>query len=301
MSELSFPNYEGDVIRALDKCWQNTRYEKGVASNNNSIITNVHLNCVDCLFWSPSRISTYAWYDASDLTTITESGGLVSKWDDKSGNSNHAIQNVGSKQPTTSTRDINGVNVLDFDGVDNILEMTSSIDFQNKMMFAVVEFDPFLGPSINYEIMGSPGNENQQWRLNKITSSTSYLQYAASVNPWRGDSGGNIGNSLIVQSGQPAFVAWKGGDFLKLYLNATEGTEVEDRETLTPISIGRIGSGETSLGATVQQFNGKIGEVIIMDIPTTEIQQKTEGYLAWKWGLEANLPLSHPYKAQAPV
>ena len=30
-------------------------------------------------------------------------------------------------------------------------------------------------------------------------------------------------------------------------------------------------------------------------------RQQLEGYLAWKWGLEANLPVDHPYKNAAPT
>ena len=29
--------------------------------------------------------------------------------------------------------------------------------------------------------------------------------------------------------------------------------------------------------------------------------EKAEGYLAHKWGLESNLPVSHPYKSSAPT
>jgi hypothetical protein len=29
-------------------------------------------------------------------------------------------------------------------------------------------------------------------------------------------------------------------------------------------------------------------------------RQKVEGYLAWKWGLQSNLPTSHPFRADAP-
>jgi hypothetical protein len=29
-------------------------------------------------------------------------------------------------------------------------------------------------------------------------------------------------------------------------------------------------------------------------------RQKIEGYLAWKWGLQASLPIGHPYKSAAP-
>ena len=36
----------------------------------------------------------------------------------------------------------------------------------------------------------------------------------------------------------------------------------------------------------------------VLSIPE---RQKVEGYLAWKWGLQANLPAGHPYKTAAPV
>jgi hypothetical protein len=29
--------------------------------------------------------------------------------------------------------------------------------------------------------------------------------------------------------------------------------------------------------------------------------EKAEGYIAHKWGLEGNLPVSHPYKSSAPT
>lgn len=68
--------------------------------------------------WSPLDLDDLvAWWDASDLATITESGGSVSQWDDKSGNGHHLVQETGSAQPTTGARTQNGRNVLDFDGV----------------------------------------------------------------------------------------------------------------------------------------------------------------------------------------
>jgi hypothetical protein len=62
----------------------------------------------------PLRISgLVAWYDASDTATITESGGAVSQLNDKSGNGFHLTQGTGAVQPTTGTRSIGGLNVLD--------------------------------------------------------------------------------------------------------------------------------------------------------------------------------------------
>jgi hypothetical protein len=41
----------------------------------------------------------------------------------------------------------------------------------------------------------------------------------------------------------------------------------------------------------VVQYNSDLGETS---------RQKVEGYLAWKWGLQANLPATHPYKNSSP-
>jgi len=40
--------------------------------------------------WTPAQISTAAWYDADDASTITHTTNAVTQWDDKSGNARHA-------------------------------------------------------------------------------------------------------------------------------------------------------------------------------------------------------------------
>lgn len=66
---------------------------------------------------SPRNISNLMlWLDASDLSTITDTSGAVTQWDDKSGRNNHASQDIAAEQPTSGTRTVNGLNVIDFDG-----------------------------------------------------------------------------------------------------------------------------------------------------------------------------------------
>ena len=81
--------------------------------------------------WIPLPIQYQAslWLDAFDSNTITESGGLVSQWSDKSGNGNHAVQASGTRQPV-----YDGSTKITFDGVDDFFEMTASL----KSMFFVV-------------------------------------------------------------------------------------------------------------------------------------------------------------------
>ena len=66
--------------------------------------------------WTPSAVTTLLWLDASDtsIDNILQSGGSVSQWSDKSGNEYHALQDTGSRQPTTNATTLNSLNVIDF-------------------------------------------------------------------------------------------------------------------------------------------------------------------------------------------
>ena len=48
-------------------------------------------------------------------------------------------------------------------------------------------------------------------------------------------------------------------------------------------------------------LNGVIGEILFLFGTLATIQrQEVEGYLAWKWGLQANLPSTHPFATFRP-
>lgn len=66
------------------------------------------------------------WLDASDTATITESGNAVSSWTDKSANAYVFQQTTATSKPSTNTRTINSLNVIDFDGVNDELVSTAA-------------------------------------------------------------------------------------------------------------------------------------------------------------------------------
>jgi len=79
----------------------------------------------------------------------------------------------------------------------------------------------------------------------------------------------------------------------------------------TPTAGANFNSVHVRLGAATQtpssndnnllSFNGNTSEVIFFNRVLTTIEsQQIEGYLAWKWGLQANLPANHPYKLYPP-
>lgn len=62
----------------------------------------------------PSQISgLFAWYDASDVTTISSVGSNVVQWRDKSGNSRHLNQATAASQPSNGAL-VNGMNAIQF-------------------------------------------------------------------------------------------------------------------------------------------------------------------------------------------
>lgn len=55
-----------------------------------------------------------------------------------------------------------------------------------------------------------------------------------------------------------------------------------------------------------KKLTGRFGELLLFSGDPSEFMnshvhdRKAEGYLAWKWGLQGNLPSNHPYKNAAP-
>lgn len=87
------------------------------------------------LWTSKDFNSIYVFYDASYRSSITESAGLVSNFEDLSSNNKDLIQNTGSRQPTLSTR--NNLDVLSFDGISNWLS-ASNISYNSILNFVIV-------------------------------------------------------------------------------------------------------------------------------------------------------------------
>ena len=73
-------------------------------------------------------------------------------------------------------------------------------------------------------------------------------------------------------------------------LAVNKGNSLFDTGVTTTLILG---------GSDTVAYN--LGEIIIFDglLNTTQTQQ-IEGYLAWKWGLQVNLPSGHPYKTTPP-
>jgi len=90
-------------------------------------------------FWTPADTTTVLWLDASDAATITQAGGTVSQWNDKSGNNYHATQGTAADQPfyTASDSILGGMPSIGTGGdYDNVWVNVPSTTAQRTYMLA---------------------------------------------------------------------------------------------------------------------------------------------------------------------
>ncbi len=260
--------------------------------------------------WNPTFISTALWLDAADASTIAESGGAVSQWDDKSGNNHHVVQATVAARPTYSATAFNGQPTIFFDDIDDLLACaTTTVSSQGDLFYAAVfqmlsnngTWRPIVGTNTNGNssrdgtlILQRMGNRSQigvHNAGNADTGSTYAVEVASLFIPriaTVGRSGGTQGNggTITVTATGPSQPS---------YLTQAVQTWTTD-ELTSRIQIGGRQQSSTAYS------NSRISEVVVMNRnATTTERQKLEGYLAHKWGLTADLPSDHPYKTVGPT
>jgi len=239
-----------------------------------------------------------AWYDAADASTITEAAGAVSQWDDKSNNSFDVVQGTGANQPTYTSGEY-----VEFDGNDFLLLTTGVDAFNNKgagMIYSVVDVVPTASPQVILHV--SQGDSTAVPRLASIISIAEDVRLSSTrldsegVNGLNGDTSG-VSGEIIAGS----IMDWTNADGW-VYLNGTE--DGEDLAFGTSGSTSNTNSLELSVGAAngggIRWFQSYIREIVAVDVVDTDTRQRIEGYLAWKWNLEDELPVDHPYKNHPP-
>jgi len=239
-------------------------------------------------FVSPSAIpGCVLWLDGADPagTGVAPSNGAsVTTWVDKSGSGNSG---TGGTAPSYNSSGINSKGVVSFNGSTAYLNSQDLYSNRSFSIFMIIRRQGSM-PGFTGLLCGSSASPNQNmtfaFRNNTdITLGFYYndLDYASFP-----DYTGNT-------STEPAYIiegTYTPGARV-LYLN---GTQVASDANST-----NLGSdpGPVIGGYSGQRFNGFIGDIVILNgIPDSTSRQQVEGYLAWKWGLQATLPANHPYK-----
>lgn len=239
--------------------------------------------------WTPSEISTFAWWDASDMSTIVLGSIGVSNWKDKSGNVRNAIQNSSAQQPLYNTRTFNGLKAIEFNGTNKHLQMASSFNLIGKEVWAVISPDSLI--TNNFCLMGHPAINSQVYIVSNAGGRV--LRLWSQSNPYVSD----LKSTTTFADGSQNIIGWLAHtDTKKFSINGVLETKDAYVSPRT-LDIQRIGASRFETNS-----DGILGELIVTaGILTTQERYRMEGYLAWKWGMQANLPANHIYKNTRPA
>ena len=260
-----------------------------------SILTPTQITALynDTCDFEIDQITSIGHYDPSDITTtnIIEAAGLVSQLSDKSGGANHITQGIGANQMSTGLQTINGLNAL------------SSLTSDKEMSNATFPVPTSGNISISFvaKIDGQLANNNSSlismdnindWQLQantltqfdgRLTSSGIGLSKSLTGGPFTGP---DIWTMIFDYD----------NSFIKIYTNGIERVSTTYTTKLDTVQSLKI---FTTRSGTANVF-GLFGEMIIHEDVNDTLKSKNEGYLAWKWGLVASLPSTHPYKTSPP-
>lgn len=239
--------------------------------------------------WTPAQIATALWLDASDASTITLNGSNVSSWADKSGNGRNVTQATAANQPPYSANGFNGKPCIDITAAPRYLRNIGSGTLPSVTISFIGQFANLLDTSrsVGYAAEDPAVSPNQSMMM----AADGSLRF-----------GGGMTASVAITTNPIIRVATRSPTLVQDF---RDGNAAAISETAPATEIAnRINIGNTVVDVALAggTFTGKIAEVVFLASEiSTENRQKLEGYFAWKWGLEANLPANHPYKLIPPV
>ncbi len=240
------------------------------------------------LFFLPTDLAGLKlWLDAADAGTITESGGLVSQWSDKSSEGNNATQFTGALQPVTGTQTVNGLNVVDFDGIDDLMELSSQplIGTEARTIIVVgYAIDDTGTPTmVSLTDVGVAGERYE-------VSAEIGLRISAANSFWLDDAVESGVAAIIMMTNEANSTLVEDSDNLQAY---RDGALITSTAQANPTTSVNTISGTATISHAARQLNGVIGEVIIYD-RVISFSERTllDNYLSSKWGIPTPFPFA---------
>jgi hypothetical protein len=269
--------------------------------------------------WTPSQIGPARWFDFSNSSTVTTVSNAISQINDLSGNGGHLSQATSGSRPAYTLAQQNGLNVATFDGSDDFLAFASDFSLGTAhSIFWIGKTSSTITTASAAKALWSGGSY--------VYPSTTTSDFVWATGSLTSRLTNERLSSIAVAFGSGAADVWgyakTNTDISGGFLTSTAFTTVSNAfrgrfngsvDYATASSIGSYNSTNTryptilrSLGNrftySANYWDGEVWETIVFDKYLSQSETElVEGYLAWKWGLEANLPAGHPYKSSAPT
>lgn len=239
-------------------------------------------------------LSCSLWYDAAELSTITTSGSNVTAWADKSGAGNNG---TGYNAPTLNTASLNSLSYIGLRGssdatLDYIISPGATFNFDKLTLFILAYL-----PS---------GTNNGPGKHGIISLDTpGYFGYGIGIHESGVDFELESNDAFTRTSVAKVTNKWA---ILSATYNRTAGSTATFVVNGTPYTVSGIGTSapDNTNGFKIGIWNADYASNTVMDVAeacvftrdlSTAERQKVEGYMAWKWGIQADLSSGHPYRS----
>jgi hypothetical protein len=246
----------------------------------------------NCVLWLDGADVSTMFQNSTGTLPVRASGSTVSLWKDKSVSANHASNTTA--QPTVNFNAQNGLPLVNFSGSQYLTLSTSSLPTgatECTFFFLTRTTSSAVQVFFTYGAEPNTANRNPQFFYNTGVLSTD-LYGGGGLN-----DNINYVNSYVITScifTTTRNTAWD------------NGTQFSGGSTAITLNTGTgwasIGVGRIPPGNVLSYYlTGQMGELVVFNRALNEQQrQQMEGYLAWKWGVQANLPLTHPFRTNPP-
>jgi hypothetical protein len=229
--------------------------------------------------FSPSSLAgMQVWYDGSDpLGTgrAPANGTSISTWADKSGQGYNATSAGTTATYSSAEQTLNMA-------LNSYYTTSYSASLANESVFAIFK----LTNANQVGIIGASATGGRGMYI----WNTPYWLEAGSIGV--GGYTTTTSNSIRLNSSLLASLTIR---------NNTWSSWIDSANTRASATAANSAGRTTNIGASGATAN-YIYEVNIYNQALTPFdRQKVEGYLAWKWGMQAQLPAPHPFKLAAPT
>jgi hypothetical protein len=248
-------------------------------------------------YFNPRSISGLQfWIDGADRTSMTfASANTISAWNDKSGNGFNLSQSTTAYQPIYSS---NYVNLGTASNYYMNMPQAAINNASSWSMFFV--FNPIN--STNW-IMAKQFDGNNTLNLLSLTYNGFRSSGTTNVLYFKAQNAATLftGPAALTTNSVQLISMRYDGTNMQYYLNGNLASTTAGSFTI----INETGASSCALGAFIVAgalenpgtTNFNLGEFQFFNNALTTAQRQTvEGYLAWKWGIQASLPSSQPFK-----
>lgn len=242
----------------------------------------------------------FGWYDGADLSTIvfTGVGSNIGTWMDKSGNGNTLTSSAGPVRVATTNNpcgfDIVFLSAFNQYIRSDSLAVTNGTNTMTVFMVVNNNTSAILGRIIAGITIGPETTENGAFRFSNAGTNSIAITKGSTT-------GTQDGQTYTIPSDvyNIITITWNGAVNSPVFVNGSLNNTYSANSNTT-FSFTRFGFG-ASLGISpsftpATFWTGSLNEVLLYRSALTATERRqVEGYLAWKWGLKAYLPTTHPY------